>query len=213
MTAGRRPPLALAGALAALLGFGALAARVLHNPTPAVDLRLFRALYAGEWHGWPRPVATGDGPIRDVLPVLLRLSDERLAVAGTLVVALVLVLPGRRREAVFFGAAVAIAASSSLLKDWLDRPSEWVVPPPDSFPSGHAMASMAIAAALAAIARGTPLWWPAIVAGTAYVLLVATAAVGDGWHWPTDVLGGWLLALAWVLALSTLLFPRRPRAG
>jgi lipid A 4'-phosphatase len=62
-----------------------------------------------------------------------------------------------------------------------------------SFPSGHTAIVFALAAALALIWR--PLAWP----GFALALLVALSRVMVGAHWPSDVLAGAWLGIAWTL--------------
>jgi undecaprenyl-diphosphatase len=85
-----------------------------------------------------------------------------------------------------------------------------------SFPSGHATSSMAFAAAVAVVAWPTRLRVPALAAGAVFVAGVGLSRVAFAVHYPTDVLGGWLLSLA-VVALAAALVPaaaaRLPRGG
>jgi membrane-associated phospholipid phosphatase len=69
-----------------------------------------------------------------------------------------------------------------------------------SFPSGHAVfytwVAVMLAAALAP--RLTPRARPFLWLTAALIILIAcTARVYEGVHWPSDVLGGFLLAVAW----------------
>ena len=77
-----------------------------------------------------------------------------------------------------------------------------------AFPSGHAMASAAIYAALAHVARGRSRSWRRWAMPTLAVALVAVV----GWsrvylnvHYASDVLGGWLLGLSWYVLLGQLI--------
>ena len=88
------------------------------------------------------------------------------------------------------------------------RPDLWPSIAPEmtySFPSGHAMQSMAFVTALVVLGwRYRWIWWAA-TAGGAFVLMVGLSRVYLGFHYPSDILAGWSASLAWVLGLSVVL--------
>ncbi|UQX88207.1 phosphatase PAP2 family protein [Jatrophihabitans telluris] len=88
-------------------------------------------------------------------------------------------------------------------------------PPTSSFPSGHTAASVALYAgiAVAAFAVGAPGWLRRLLVVIAVVapVLVATSRLYRGMHFPTDVVAGALLGLAWVLACRAVLLSRPHR--
>ncbi|MFZ1301452.1 MAG: phosphatase PAP2 family protein [Candidatus Microsaccharimonas sp.] len=67
-----------------------------------------------------------------------------------------------------------------------------------SFPSGHATASMALALVVIMLLWRTRWKKAALIAGTIYVLLIGFSRLYLGVHYPTDILGGWLLSITWV---------------
>jgi membrane-associated phospholipid phosphatase len=78
-----------------------------------------------------------------------------------------------------------------------------MVPPP-AFPSGHATAAMSIA--LAALIVAPRNLRPLTAAGGAlFALVLGCTIVTLGWHFPSDIVGGYLVATAWCLmALAAL---------
>ena len=77
-----------------------------------------------------------------------------------------------------------------------------------SFPSGHAMSSTVVYGALLLVFL--PMvprrWRPAAIGGTVLlVALIGFSRLGLGVHYLSDVLGGYVLGLAW-LAVSTAAF-------
>jgi membrane-associated phospholipid phosphatase len=100
----------------------------------------------------------------------------------------------------------ATSISSQLLKALLAYPRyDGVVDgahvSPAAFPSGHATAAMSLALAgvLVAPPRARPF---AAVLGAAFALTISFAIVTLGWHFPSDVAGGFLLATGWTLVIS-----------
>ncbi len=85
------------------------------------------------------------------------------------------------------------------------RPSFWESIAPEtsfSFPSGHAMCSMAAAAALVVLFRRSQ-WRNHVTAiAVVCVLLVGVSRPYLGVHYPSDILAGWTAALAWVVGLA-----------
>ncbi|HET9614588.1 MAG TPA: phosphatase PAP2 family protein [Candidatus Limnocylindrales bacterium] len=136
-------------------------------------------------------------------------------------VAMILLLARRR-----FGAALFLAVSSGgalllneLMKLFFHRPRPqlpWAHVQPDySFPSGHTMNSVAFYLAIAII-----VWsiagrrWGAITLAAAIVLCttIGVSRIYLGFHYFTDVTGGALAGIAWVL-VTLAAFRTRPLAA
>jgi membrane-associated phospholipid phosphatase len=126
------------------------------------------------------------------------------------VVIIVLLVFRKRGNALFFAVAMIGAGTlNQAAKTFFrrDRPDLWVssAPAPEhtySFPSGHAMGSMAFVAGLAVLAWPTRWRWWAIGLGGLFTFLVGLSRVYLGVHYPSDVIAGWSAALAWVLGVS-----------
>ena len=68
-----------------------------------------------------------------------------------------------------------------------------------TWPSGHATAAMSLA--LCAVLVAGPRWRPWVAAaGAAFAVAVCFSFLTLVWHYPTDVLGGFLVAAVWTLA-------------
>lgn len=85
------------------------------------------------------------------------------------------------------------------------RPDLWVSALPEtsfSFPSGHAMNSMAMYAALV-IVTWPGKWRNATLAFSAvFVPLIGASRLYWGVHYPSDIVAGWACAIAWVCAVK-----------
>ena len=124
------------------------------------------------------------------------------------VVAIPLVVALARRR---FGLAIALGAiilganaTTELLKPLLAQPRPdsllgGVTPVgPASWPSGHATAAMSWALCMILAVPGR--MRPAVAAvGAAFAVAVSYSFLVLGWHYPSDVLGGYLVAAIWTL--------------
>jgi undecaprenyl-diphosphatase len=132
------------------------------------------------------------------------IADLRVAALVVLTAALVAALATRwRRSALLFA---AIFGGVVLLYEVLAPAA--LGPGSHSFPSGHATSSMSFAAGAVFVAWGTRLRAKALAAALVFVIGVGVSRLVIGVHYPSDVLGGWALGLATVLALR-LVWPRR----
>jgi membrane-associated phospholipid phosphatase len=157
--------------------------------------------------GWDRPVVDF---ISDVAPI----ADEDVHIdpyidaitiaAGALALVVILLALARRRlrAAVFAVAAVAGASLlSAVVKEVVDRQAiERTDGSGFSFPSGTAAWSMALVAAVVLLA---PHSRRLVIGLTGAAVLVTLGAViaWEEWHYPSDVLAGWCLALAWAIGI------------
>ncbi|MGH2783913.1 MAG: phosphatase PAP2 family protein [Actinomycetota bacterium] len=98
-----------------------------------------------------------------------------------------------RRAGVVTGACfIVLAAVNGAIDLWQPTPGM------DSFPSGHAVSSMAMIAAGVVLAWGTRARGPVLAVGALVLATAGLSRVYFGLHYPSDVLGGWALAVAWV---------------
>jgi membrane-associated phospholipid phosphatase len=134
--------------------------------------------------------------------------------------ALVLLALLRRRPDAALGVAVVIAGANlttQKLKPALGRADFFSGSSSlgASYPSGHATVAMSLAlAAVLAAPRGLRLLTAA--AGGVYASAVGVALVALGWHYPSDVAGGYLVSGAWtglVAAALALVDARRTRGA
>ena len=117
-------------------------------------------------------------------------------------VVVVLVALARRRPRVALAVALIMALaplSSEILKPLLAHSHVrigYTSVGPASFPSGHSTAAaiLAMSAVLVAPPRARPL---VAALAAVFALAVGAALLISAWHMPSDVLGGYLMALAW----------------
>jgi membrane-associated phospholipid phosphatase len=155
-----------------------------------------------------QPSIHGVAVLADPLPFVL---------GGALLVAVALLRRRPLMAAIVPAVLVGANACTQLLKPALADLRIIDIGPMDriytgSWPSGHATASMSLALCLVLVVgpRLRPL---AALAGATYAIGVGYALVALGWHLPSDVLGGYLVAASFTLvgaAALAALERRRP---
>ncbi|MDZ7960499.1 MAG: phosphatase PAP2 family protein [Aulosira sp. DedQUE10] len=94
------------------------------------------------------------------------------------------------------------------------RPHLWESPAPEfdyGFPSGHAMSSMTLVAALVILTWGSRWGMLVLIAGGIFVLAIAWTRLYLGVHYPSDILAGWTASIAWAIGVSMLIKPYRTK--
>jgi undecaprenyl-diphosphatase len=74
-----------------------------------------------------------------------------------------------------------------------------------SFPSGHSMMTAALCFALIVALWNSRWRWWAVGLTVIFIPFIGFTRLYLGVHYPTDVLGGWLVSGAWVMAVTLLL--------
>ena len=116
-------------------------------------------------------------------------------------VAMALIRRRPRVAMMVLGILLAANETTQLLKPLLAAPRDYVYWDPigtASWPSGHATAAMSLAlcTVIAAPARRRP---AVAAAMTAFAIAVCYSFLELGWHYPSDVFGGFLVAATWTL--------------
>ena len=140
-----------------------------------------------------------------------------LAILTVIITAFLVYKKSYYRALLMLSAVGGAALLNLILKSIFERsrPDLWthlVTEDNFSFPSGHAMGSAAFACAIIALLWGSK-WQPlAIGLGIVYVFLIGFSRLYLGVHFPTDILAGWALAVAWVSVVTGLVYTRVYRA-
>lgn len=153
----------------------------------------------------------GSLPVAEHLHRLVGLFDPAPFAVLTFGVVAAAALMGRVRIGLLAaGAMVGAAVTSQILKVLLavqrDSPPG-IAFGPEAWPSGHATAVMSFALALVLIAPPHRRW-PAAAAGAVLTVATTFAILISAWHYPSDVIGGLLVATFWA---SLAVIPLRSR--
>lgn len=212
----RRPPVAVAtgtvligfaGLVAALVVLGSLADGVRDQEVFALDT-------------WATPFLHSiASPVTDALFNTLTAMGSSLVVLPTFLVAVALLIMRRRYGAGLF---LGVALGGSLLIDFLmklvfqrPRPKlDYAAVLPDySFPSGHSMNGVVFYVSLALIlwsVFGRRVGVPALLIAVLLAFGIGVSRIFLGYHYLTDVVGGWLAGTVWLLVVGAA-FRARPK--
>jgi undecaprenyl-diphosphatase len=204
--------LALAVSAAGLWVFIEIAEEVVEGATHAVDEKIVLLFRTANDLSDPLGPPWLEEAVRDftALGGVAVLASITLAVIGFLLVA--------RSPRAAIAVALAVGGGmliSSLLKLSFDRPRPQLVPHgsivyTSSFPSGHSMMAAAVYLTLGTmVARVLPdirMRAYVILVSIIFSVLVGLSRIYLGVHWPTDVLGGWVLGASWALLCGVLMW-------
>jgi undecaprenyl-diphosphatase len=180
-----------------------IAGTVLEGDTHAVDIRVLQVLRA------PDDAETLRGPrwMKETIRDLTSLGGYPVLILTTLGVVGFLSLAGLTRDARYVLTAVAGGwALAYGLKSAFDRPRPDIVPhlsdvASSSFPSGHSLMSavvyLTIGSMLTNLVSSVKLKCYFLGVAALLALLVGLSRLGMGVHYPSDVMAGWCLGLAW----------------
>jgi undecaprenyl-diphosphatase len=201
------------GLCAVLFLFTRLASEVMEGDTQAFDLQILRSLRS-----------TAD-PARPIGPAWMESVLIDITALGSPVVLglIVLVITGYLLlEARYVTALILLATAIS--SEILDEVLKWLIARPRpsavphlrtvvsaSFPSGHAMESaiiyLTLGALLMRVVEGRITKTYCMATAIFLTFIVGVSRVFLGVHYPTDVIGGWMLGFLW--AAVTFLVTRR----
>jgi len=189
-----------AAAVAGLLVFGAIAYPLLRGEAIGFDLPVRAAI-----HGWASPALTA------VMRLITTLGSEYFLLPLGAILVWHLEKRGARQAAYLLVAgSLSAEAVLQLLKALIHRPRPelffgLVHAETYSFPSGHAFVPAVFFGILAGILTAGAPWRVAVVALAA---LLGFSRVYLGYHYPSDVIAGWALAVVW-LAVCAMVAGRR----
>jgi membrane-associated phospholipid phosphatase len=176
----------------ALVAFGlfAVLALVALGPVPGVDRSL---------HDWV--VRERTAPLTSVARALTLLGSS-LVVWPALLLSAAILARGRQRwqlpVALGVGQVVRVGVNVAVHRPRPPRTDRAVVALGHAFPSGHTF-NATVGWGLVALLCGGAWAWSATVG---IALAVGLTRIELGVHWPTDVLGAWLLGLGWLLMVG-----------
>ncbi|WP_414572243.1 phosphatase PAP2 family protein [Nostoc sp. CCY 9925] len=188
-----------------------------------LPLQVFEILAVKVWEngdGFPWDVPTllavhsTQNPQLDVLAVMLaRIGSPWTSSVMAAAIAFILLLQKRWRSLAYvltisLGSVIISRTGKELMHRV--RPHLWDSIAPElsfAFPSGHAIASITLVAILLILSWATPWRRLVFIFGSLYVIAIAWCRVYLGVHFPSDILAGWMVALAWAIGVSLIIKP------
>ena len=135
-----------------------------------------------------------------------------------LIISLVLLLQKRWRSLAFL---VATSMGTTIINRTAKmimhrvRPQLWESLSPEydfAFPSGHAMTSMTLVASLVILTWGTIWCLTILIFGSLFVIGIGWTRLYLGVHFPSDILAGWMVSVAWAIGVSLVIRPQFRKA-
>jgi undecaprenyl-diphosphatase len=133
-------------------------------------------------------------------------SFETLFIISSVILIYLLFKKYRIKALILFFSVGGAAIANVILKLLFhrSRPTFWhsvISETSYSFPSGHAVMSSAFILSVILITWQTKWRWPVVIIGTALIGLIGLSRIYLGVHYPTDVIAGWSVSLAWVFVV------------
>jgi undecaprenyl-diphosphatase len=69
------------------------------------------------------------------------------------------------------------------------------------------MMSMTLVATLVILTWGSVWCWVVLIVGSLFVLAIAWTRLYLGVHFPSDILAGWMVSIAWAIGVSLIIRP------
>ncbi|GAB4369482.1 MAG: phosphatase PAP2 family protein [Elainellaceae cyanobacterium] len=157
--------------------------------------------------------ATAQQRLDKIATLLTQLGTEWGVFPATIIVAFGLLYFRRWRSLIYWlltlvgGGALNIIAKALLHRV---RPSLWEYPAlaDFSFPSGHATSSMLFVLALVVLTWQSRWCWWILPIGIAFVGAIGWTRLYLGVHYPSDILAGWMMAIAWAISVRAVVKPQ-----
>jgi membrane-associated phospholipid phosphatase len=151
--------------------------------------------------------------VRSTLDVFADIGGEYRGLVLACLLVLGLVVLRRVRAALLCVLVVGTSLATVMaLKPAFDRPP-LIASNEGYFPSGHAAGSLAVGAVLVLLAWPTRWRWPVLAVTLVSLALYGAALVYFRSHYPSDVVGGWCVALVWTCGFALLVSKGDLRSG
>jgi membrane-associated phospholipid phosphatase len=157
-------------------------------------------------------------PQLDILAVLLTKLGSAWTVLPVLSAIALLLFRKRRWRTVAYLLIVSLGnvIINRTAKEFIHRirPQLWVSKAPEfdyAFPSGHAMTSMTLVAILVILSWHRPQRWLVVSFGIFYLFTIGWTRLYLGVHFPSDIVAGWMVALAWAIGASLIIKPNQAK--
>lgn len=188
-----------------------------------LPLQIFGLLAVEVWKNeggfpWDVPIliavhSTAQAQLDVIAVTLTQFGRIRIVLPIVCVIALVLLVQKRWRSLTYLlTTEIGSAIINGTAKEFMHRvrPHLWDSLAPEfsfSFPSGHSMTSMTLVAALVILTWGSVWCWVILIAGSLFVLGIGWTRLYLGVHFPSDILAGWMVSIAWAIGVSLVIKP------